>query len=97
MDEELNTRRDKRRDMDRGVVSGDLFLNLQLRPEGAMVVLFAGSSRSTYDIAGEGEAGYESSLPILCFRWTWTPAPLLLGKDRLQIRHIAVSFSDIPL
>ena len=75
--------------MVRGVVDGDLFVSLQLRPEGAMVVLFAGSSRSTYDIAGEGEAG--------CFRWTWTPAPLLLGKDRSQIRHIAETFSDISL
>jgi hypothetical protein len=83
--------------MDKGVVSGDLLLNLQLCPEGAMVVLFAGSSRSTYDIAGEGEAGYGSSLPILCFRWTWTPAPLLLGKDRSQIRHTAEIFSDISL
>ena len=36
-------------------MGGDLFLNLQLRPEGAMVVLFAGSSRSTYDIIGIGE------------------------------------------
>jgi hypothetical protein len=37
------------------------------------------------------------SLPILCVRCRWTPAPLQFEKDRSHIEHFAEILSDIPL